>query len=105
MPRSSGALLAGPSLSLNGQMMPAPAPDVASQRLSNDQESECVFDGYPVMRMSFLSSTRQACRACSCIAVTRNRPSGETEMERWEPFHSNRSGSTVALGNHKLAPP
>ena len=44
-PHSRGALPMGPSLSLNGQMIAASAPDVASQLPSCDHENERVLDG------------------------------------------------------------
>ena len=101
---SLGGLRIGPSLSRNGQMMQASAPDVASQKPSADHAMDFTRDGYPVMRMCFLSSMRQPCSAASCIPVTTKRPSGENVVARCEPFQSSSSGGEAALGNHRLAP-
>src|ERR1700682_2258258 len=50
------------------------------------------------MRICWPSASRQPCRACSCIVVTRKRPSGENNAPRCEPFQASISGFAVGGG-------
>ena len=56
------------------------------------------------MRMCLPSAMRQPCSAGSCMAVTRNLPSGLKATSWCEPFHSSFSGAAWALGNHSDTP-
>ena len=48
--------------------------------------------------MCLVSASRQPCRACSCIVVTRKRPSGENNAPRCEPFQASGTGSALPIG-------
>src|SRR5690606_3906380 len=102
---SSGLLPIGP-LPLQSQTTTTSAPPVASQRPSRDQEKLFGLDGYPLIRMSAESASRQPCISFSCVPVMTNLPSGDQVTATWELFQLSRLGVWASLFTHqRLTPP